>query len=100
MSSELLENRKRLFKPDSGKAWKFMKRKYLPLILMLTAGVVTGIFTCINGYSIVAKLVSLLIVLIVFYIIGLTVKGLLDLFDRQNEERAKKAETEETKEEK
>ena len=33
-----------------------MKRRNIPLILMLVAGAVTGIITCVKGYSIVEKL--------------------------------------------
>ena len=74
-----------------------MKRKYLPLILMLTAGVITCIITCIREYSILAKLTCLLIVLIVFYIIGLSVKNMLDMFERKNEKAEEEKKTAEDK---
>jgi len=66
-----------------------MNRKNMPLLLMLTAGAVTCIITYIEHYSIVAKLVSLLVVLVVFLVLGNVLKWTLDLFDRQNEERLK-----------
>ena len=66
-----------------------MKRRNIPLILMLVAGAVTGIITCVKGYSIVEKLTVLLISLVVFYLIGVCFKTLLDVFDRQNAERQK-----------
>lgn len=66
-----------------------MKRRNIPLILMLVAGAVTGIITCVKGYSIVEKLTALLISLVVFYLIGVCFKTLLDVFDRQNAERQK-----------
>lgn len=66
-----------------------MKRSNIPLILMLVAGAVTGIITCVKGYSIVEKLTALLISLVVFYLIGVCFKTLLDVFDRQNAERQK-----------
>lgn len=69
-----------------------MNRKNLPLILMLTAGAITCIITLIKDYSIMGRLISLLIVLIVFYLLGSILKWTLDLFDKQNE---KKEESEE-----
>lgn len=71
-----------------------MNRKNLPLILMLTAGAVTCIITYIMDYSVVTKLVSLFLVLILFYVLGSILKWTLDFFDRQNEERQKKEEAE------
>lgn len=71
-----------------------MKRRNIPLILMLVAGAVTGIITCVKGYSIVEKLTALLISLVVFYLIGVCFKTLLDVFDRQNAERQKEEEAE------
>ena len=67
-----------------------MNRKNLPLLLMLTAGAVTCIITYIMDYSMVAKLVSLFLVLILFYFFGSILKWTLDYFDRQNEEKAEK----------
>lgn len=64
-----------------------MNRKNLPLILMLTAGVVTCIITYVQEYSMVAKLVSLFVVLLVFYVLGSILKGTLDYFERQNEQK-------------
>lgn len=64
-----------------------MNRKNLPLILMLTAGAVTCIITYIRQYSVTAKLVSLFLVLLLFYILGSVLKVTLDFFDRQNEEK-------------
>ena len=66
-----------------------MKRRNIPLILMLVAGAVTGIITCVKGYSIVEKLTALLISLVVFYLIGLCFNTVLVVFDRQNAERQK-----------
>lgn len=67
-----------------------MNRKYMPLILMLVAGAVTCIITFIQNYSIIGKLISLLIVLIVFYVLGSGLKWTLDYFDAQNEEKKQK----------
>ncbi len=64
-----------------------MNRKNLPLLLMLSAGAVTCIITYIEGYSIMAKLVSLFVVLLLFFLLGSVLKWTLDYFDRQNEEK-------------
>ncbi len=66
----------------------------MPLILMLVAGAVTCIITFIQNYSIVSKLISLLIVLLVFYVLGSGLKWTLDYFDAQNEKKNKEKETE------
>lgn len=65
-----------------------MNRKSMPLILMLVAGAVTCIVTFAMNYSIVGRLVSLLVVLLVFYSLGTVLKWFLDAFDRQNEQKA------------
>ena len=66
-----------------------MDRKKLPLLLMLVAGAITCIITFIQKYSVIAKLVSLFVVLLVFCILGSILKWTLDYFDRQNEEKLK-----------
>lgn len=71
-----------------------MNRKNLPLLLMLTAGAVTCIITYIMDYSMVAKLASLFLVLILFYALGSILKWTLDSFEKQNEEKRKKEEAE------
>lgn len=64
-----------------------MDRKSMPLILMLIAGAITCIITFIRRYSVLGKLVSLLIVLLVFYFLGSVIKWTLDYFDNQNEKK-------------
>lgn len=66
-----------------------MNRKNLPLLLMLTAGAVTCVITYVMDYSMVTKLMSLLLVLVLFYFFGSILKWTLDSFDRQNEENGK-----------
>lgn len=66
-----------------------MNRKNLPLFLMLTAGAITSIITYIEKYPMVVKLVSLFVVLLVFYVLGCVIKWTLDFFEIQNEERLK-----------
>ena len=64
-----------------------MNRKNLPLLLMLTAGAVTCIITFIEKYTMTEKLVSMFVVLLLFYVRGSRLKWTLDYFERQNEER-------------
>lgn len=65
-----------------------MFRKYIPLILMLSAGAVTCVITMVREYPILQQLVVLLVVLVLFYLLGSIVKWTLDFFDRQNEKLA------------
>ena len=62
------------------------KRKLLPLAMMLFAGLVTVVITFIRGCSIIYKLVSLLIVFLIFYIIGSIIVYALDNFDKADEQ--------------
>lgn len=66
-----------------------MNRKNLPLILMLTGGVITCIITFIQQYSPLKKLISLFVVLLIFFVLGSVLKWTLDYFDEQNEIRRK-----------
>jgi len=65
-----------------------MNRKLLPPILMLVAGLITSIRTFYLNYDIKTALIILLVVLIIFYILGSIIKYVLDVFDKQNEQRA------------
>lgn len=67
-----------------------MNRKYMPLIIMLTAGAVTCVITYIRQYSIMGKLGTLLLVLILFYFLGNVLKWTIDRFEKQNTEKAEK----------
>ena len=64
-----------------------MNRKNLPLLLMLTAGAVTCIITFIRKYSMLEKLVSLFVVMLIFFVLGSVLTWTLDYFDDQNEKR-------------
>lgn len=64
-----------------------MYRKNLPLLLMLTASAVTCIITFIRKYSMLEKLVSLFVVMLIFFLLGSVLKWTLDYFDAQNEKR-------------
>ena len=65
-----------------------MKRKHLPVVIMLIAGAITSILTFILNYQIKDMLLALLIVLIIFYILGSILKWVLDTFEKQNREAA------------
>ncbi len=61
-----------------------MKRRLIPLTMMLSAGLVTAVITFIRGDSIIYKLASLLIVFLIFYAIGSVIVMFLDHFDKVN----------------
>lgn len=67
-----------------------MNRKLIPIILMLTAGAVTSIITYIRDFELIEMLWILLGVLILFYIFGLGIKRVLDVFDEQIKEAEEK----------
>lgn len=58
------------------------KTKLLPAFIMLMAGAITCIMTYMMDYSIKQMLLTLLIVLVVFYILGIFVKVILDRFTK------------------
>lgn len=63
-----------------------MKRKSLPLIVMLTAGAITSIVTYFANVTMDRKVIALSVVLVLFYFLGYVLKMMLDKFDKQNEE--------------
>ena len=65
-----------------------MDRKNIPLLLMLTAGALTCILTYVMQFSVLDKLVSLFVVLVVFFVLGSILKWALDVFERQNKKEA------------
>ncbi len=69
-----------------------MNRKNIPFIMMLVAGAATCVITLINNYSVLGRLTSLLIVMVVFYFLGSVLKWTLDSFERQNAESMKNQE--------
>ena len=64
---------------------------------MLIAGACTCIVTLVRSYSVLASLVALFAVMLLFYCLGSVIRLLLDRFDRQNEEKAKKEQEEKEK---
>lgn len=67
-----------------------MNRNYLPFITMLSAGVIISVITFIKNYSITNKIIALLLVMLIFYILGLFVKNMLNYFDDKNRKEALK----------
>lgn len=66
-----------------------MKRREIPLVLMLAAGGVVSIITFVNNYPIKNMLSAVFGVLFLFFIFGVIIEKTLDFFDRQNRERSK-----------
>lgn len=64
-----------------------MTRRQMPLVLMLTAGLVTSLFTYFKGYKLSSMLIALLATLVVFYMIGCIIRMILDSFDKKNKEQ-------------
>lgn len=62
-----------------------MNRKNLPLLLMLVSGIVTCIYTFILQYSTLRKLVSLFIVMLVFYVLSSIIVWVVECFIAENE---------------
>ncbi len=62
-----------------------MNRKMLPLTMMLLAGAITSIATYIRNYTILEKLVALLLTFVIFYGLGRFIEVMLDNFEKQNE---------------
>lgn len=65
-----------------------MNRKYLPLILMLSAGAVTCVISLIRKDTMLHQLILLFVVLMLFYFLGSVVQWTLDYFERENEKKA------------
>lgn len=56
-----------------------MKTKYIPALVMLTAGLIDCLYTMFSGLSLLDFTKRLLIVLIVFYILGVVIKIIIDM---------------------
>lgn len=65
-----------------------MNRRSLPFVLMLFAGAVTCIITFVRQYSIIDKLVALLVVMVIFLGLGTVLRLTLDYFDKENAKKA------------
>ena len=72
---------------------------YLPALIMLIAGAITSILNIINKVELVTSLKRLLVVLIIFYILGLITRAIVEktLEERHKieEENSEEIETDE-----
>lgn len=75
-----------------------MNRKVLPVLFMLISGVITCVATWIHGYSLVEKLVILLVVLLIFGGLGDLLKRTINYFDKENQKKKEAQEQEMAKE--
>lgn len=64
-----------------------MKRKYIPAIMMLVAGVISCLFTMVRGETLLYRMVVLLLTMLFFYGLGQLLYSVLNYFDRENEKR-------------
>lgn len=71
-----------------------MNTKNIPPLITLSAGLIAVVSMYIRHYELHTLLWILLLVLIVFYIIGLLVKKMLDTFGMQIEKEEKEKEEE------
>lgn len=70
-----------------------MYRRFIPSVLMLTAGAVTCLITMMRQYPLLRQMQVLLLVLVLFYLLGSVIQWTLDYFDRQNSRAANERET-------
>lgn len=64
-----------------------MKRKYIPVIMMLVSGIISCLFTMLRGETLLYRMAVLLITMLLFYGLGQLLYGVLNYFDRENEKR-------------
>lgn len=64
-----------------------MKRKNIPIILMLVAGMISSLFTMIRGETLLYRMTALLCTMVLFYGLGQLLYSMLNYFDRENEKR-------------
>ncbi|MBO5283989.1 MAG: hypothetical protein J6B43_12860 [Lachnospiraceae bacterium] len=64
-----------------------MKRKLIPVVMMLVAGALCCLFTMIREHSLIYRMTALLCSLVLFYGLGQALCSILNYFDRENEKR-------------
>ena len=64
-----------------------MKRNLIPVIMMLVSGAVSCLFTMARGESLLFRMSALLGSMLLFYVLGRALCGVLDHFDRENDAR-------------
>lgn len=71
-----------------------MKRKYIPVIIMLVSGIISCLFTMLRGETLLYRMAVLLVTMLLFYGLGQLLYGVLNYFDSENEKRLAEAEAE------
>lgn len=85
--AESAEERKAREKREAeARAFRAKKRRLIPPFVMLLAGAAVSITLRVEHYDTKSMLTILLCALIVFYIAGCILKGMLDRFERQLDE--------------
>ena len=69
-----------------------MKRKLIPVIMMLVSGIMSCLFTMLRGETLLYRMAVLLITMLLFYGLGQLLYRVLNYFDRENEIRLAEAE--------
>ena len=64
-----------------------MKRKLIPVIMMLVSGVISCLFTMVRGESLLFRMATLLGAMLLFYGLGWILCSVLNYFDSENEKR-------------
>lgn len=64
-----------------------MKRKLIPVIMMLVSGAICCLFTMVRGESLLFRMTSLLGAMLLFYGLGWVLCSVLNYFDSENEKR-------------
>lgn len=62
-----------------------MQTRYIPAIIMLLAGAVTSVISILNRVDTLNSLIRLLVVLIVFYFIGLIAKSIIEKVNKSRD---------------
>ena len=55
----------------------FVRERYIPAFIMLVAGAITSLINIVSKVELLTGLKRLLIVIIIFYVIGLIVKAII-----------------------
>lgn len=62
-----------------------MKRKLIPVIMMLVSGAICCLFTMVRGESLLFRMTTLLGAMLLFYGLGWVLCSVLNYFDSENE---------------
>lgn len=56
------------------------KTKFIPPIMMLTAGLITSVICLVLGYELLKSMLILFVVMLIFAILGTVIKSITDRF--------------------